>query len=137
VCLMAVVDRNHVSDPRASIRPIQTGRAGGAPRPLSATCGVTLGAWSDLDLVKGLAEKSGGAYFEIYRRHSASVSAAVTMVLLSDHRCGDVVAEVFRSLWASPGQFDPTRGTLRSHLRRNAREHGIDLILTEVAGRAA
>ena len=89
--------------------------------------------WSDFDLVAGLLDESVDAYFEIHRRHSASVTAAARMILMRDQRCEDVVAEVFVSLWFSPEKFDPARGSLLAYLRLNARGRSIDLVRAEVA----
>ena len=89
--------------------------------------------WSDLDLVASLFDGSGDAYAEIYRRHSASVTAAARMILIRDDRCEDVVAEVFVSLWFFPEKFDPARGTLLAYLRLKARVRSIDMVRAETA----
>jgi len=94
---------------------------------------IPLGARSDLELVSSLGDPSGDAYSELYRRHSASVTAAVRMILVKDQRCEDVVAEVFVSLWFFPEKFDPARGTLLAYLRLKARGRSIDLVRKEEA----
>ena len=94
---------------------------------------VSVSKWPDLDLVAGLFDGSGDAYAEIYRRHSASVTAAAKMILISDHRCEDVVAEVFVSLWFFPEKFDSSRGTLLAYLRLKARGRSIDILRSETA----
>jgi len=88
--------------------------------------------WSDLDLVASLFDGSGDAYAEIYRRHSASVTAAARMILIRDDRCEDVVAEVFVSLWFLPEKFDPARGTLLAYLRLKARGRPLDVDADDV-----
>ena len=55
------------------------------------------------------------------------------MILVKDHRCEDVVAEVFVSLWLFPEKFDPARGTLLAYLRLRARGRSIDIVRSEAA----
>ena len=97
--------------------------------------GLAYREWSDLELVASLADECGGAYAELYRRHSRSVSAIAKMILVNDDRCEDVVAEVFVALWSFPEKFDPQRGTLLSFLRVKTRGRCIDIVRNETARR--
>jgi RNA polymerase sigma-70 factor, ECF subfamily len=91
--------------------------------------------YSDLQLVEAVVLSQADALAEVYRRHAASVTSAVKMVLGNSSACDDVVAEVFLALWLKPGQFDPARGSLLGFLRMKARGRGIDLVRSEVARR--
>jgi RNA polymerase sigma-70 factor (ECF subfamily) len=117
---------------RSSSGSIRTRRADvGASELVPAA--APLCDWTDLDLVAALLDQSGDAYAEIYRRHVASVTAAARMILMKDHRCEDVIAEVFVSLWFFPEKFDPARGTLLAYLRLKARGRSIDIVRSEAA----
>ena len=104
-----------------------------ASRSSVGSGGIPYCDWSDLDLVACLAEESGDAYAELYRRHAASVKAAARMILVNDERCQDVVAEVFVGLWFFPNKFDPSRGSLLAFLRLKARGRSIDIVRSETA----
>jgi RNA polymerase sigma-70 factor, ECF subfamily len=91
---------------------------------------------SDFDLVARLGKDREDAYAEIYRRHAASVTAAARMILLDDQRCQTVVADVFVALWFFPQRFEPSRGSLLTFLRMNARARSIDILREEAARRA-
>jgi len=106
-----------------------------AARSSVGSNGVPYCDWSDLDLVASLVDESGDAYAELYRRHSGSVAAAARMILRSDERYRDVVAEVFVGLWFYPERFDPSRGSLLAFLRLKARGRSIDLVRAEAARR--
>jgi RNA polymerase sigma-70 factor (ECF subfamily) len=116
-----------------SVRFVPTVMPPAPPATHAASGEVPFVKWSDLDLVASLFDGSGDAYAEIYRRHSASVAAAARMILIRDHRCEDVVAEVFVSLWFFPEKFDPARGTLLAFLRLKARGRSIDIVRAETA----
>ena len=118
------IGRENSGIPMPSVRFVPTVMPPAPPATHAASGDVPFVKWSDLDLVASLFDGSGDAYAEIYRRHSASVAAAARMILIRDHRCEDVVAEVFVSLWFFPEKFDPARGTLLAFLRLKARaEH--------------
>jgi RNA polymerase sigma-70 factor (ECF subfamily) len=94
---------------------------------------MQLAECSDLELVEALRLNREGALDELYRRHSASVSATARMTLGNASACDDVVAEVFLALWLRPEIFDPKRGSLLGYLRLKARGRSIDLVRSEVA----
>ena len=96
---------------------------------------ISLGDRTDLELVAGVCDEHGDAYFEIYRRHRASVTSSAEMILARDQRCEAVVAQVFSSLWFFPEDFDPSQGTLLSYLRLDARDRSIDLVRSAPAMR--
>jgi RNA polymerase sigma-70 factor (ECF subfamily) len=84
--------------------------------------------WSDIDLVEAVVAGCGGAYSEIYRRHSKSVLAAAHMILGNAEECEDVVADVFMGLWLAPEKFDPARGTLLGFLRLKSKARSLDVL---------
>lgn len=92
--------------------------------------------WSDGELTSAVvADRHGEAYAEVFRRHSASVAAAVRMILGNGPACDDIVADVFIEYWVSPTSFDPARGSLLSFLRLRARGRSIDLLRSETSRR--
>jgi RNA polymerase sigma-70 factor (ECF subfamily) len=133
VDLAVAMDQSQVSSRSTSVRPAQAGTAGTTPPTDEGSGEVPFIEWTDLDLVAGLFNAREDAYSEIYRRHSASVTAAARMILIRDHRCEDVVAEVFVSLWCYPEKFDPARGTLLAYLRLKARGRSIDMVRSDTA----
>lgn len=89
-------------------------------------------SWTDMQLVSADREARDEAFAELFRRHSASVTAVAKMVLgNTDAGCDDVVAEVFAALWCAPEKFDPDRGSLLGLLRLRARGRSIDLLRSE------
>jgi RNA polymerase sigma-70 factor (ECF subfamily) len=86
-------------------------------------------------LAAAVVGRHGDAYAEICRRHGASVTAAVQMMLGVGSLCDDVVEDVFVEFWISPTSFDPNRGSLLGFLRLKARGRSIDLLRSEAARR--
>jgi RNA polymerase sigma-70 factor, ECF subfamily len=93
---------------------------------------VAYSEWSDLELVKSFSDRDEGAYAELVRRHTPSVSWVARTTLGRHHGCDDVVAEVFESLWLAPEKFDPSRGTVLRLLRMRAKGLSIDTVRSEV-----
>jgi RNA polymerase sigma-70 factor (ECF subfamily) len=130
-----VTAKEQVPGGRGAVESRRRRGDGIAARSSVGSGGVPYRQWSDLDLVACLADESGDAYAELYRRHSVSVMAAARMILVRDNRCEDVVAEVFVALWFFPEKFDPSRGSLLAFLRLKARGRSIDIVRTETARR--
>lgn len=87
---------------------------------------------SDTGLVMHLARGRADALAEAYRRHGASVYG------VAGRLCGPLQAEevtrtVFLSLWRSPGDFDPDKGSLRSLLVAMAHRQAVDLQRADTA----
>lgn len=121
--------------PRSAVGQSRPSPGDESSRSSVGTGGIPYRQWTDLDLVACLGGESGDAYAELYRRHSASVTAAARMILVKDGRCEDVVAEVFVGLWFFPEKFDPSRGSLLAFLRLKARGRSIDIVRAETARR--
>jgi RNA polymerase sigma-70 factor (ECF subfamily) len=64
------------------------------------------------------------------------VHGVARRLLRDDALAEDVTQDVFLRLWRRPDRFDPTRGTLRAFLLRDAHGRSIDLIRSEEARRA-
>jgi RNA polymerase sigma-70 factor (ECF subfamily) len=89
--------------------------------------------WTDGQLVAAVVQRSGGAYGELFRRHSRSVHAASRAILSNRPESEDVVAEVFVAFWLAPESYDANRGSLPGFLRMKAKGRSIDLVRTNVA----
>lgn len=89
----------------------------------------------DLALVAGVGRHEQGALAELYRRYGGGVFCVALRVLAVRGLAEDVVQDVFTRLWQSPGQFDPTRGSLRSLLLAHGHHRAIDIVRAESARR--
>lgn len=88
------------------------------------------------------ADKRGawnGARFErAYDQHADSVHAAAQWLLRDEQAAEDIVQEVFLRLWREPERFDPSRGSLGTYLRLQARSRALDILREgHAAGRAS
>jgi RNA polymerase sigma factor (sigma-70 family) len=92
-------------------------------------------AWPDGALAAAVVRRHEDAYAELVRRHSASVGAAIRMLLGAGPSSDDVLAEVFAEFWFAAASFDPSRGSLPTFLRMRARSHGMDLLRSESSRR--
>jgi RNA polymerase sigma-70 factor (ECF subfamily) len=91
--------------------------------------------WTDDQLVAAVIERSGGAYGELFRRHSSSVHAVSRAVLGNRPECEDIVAEVFVGFWLHPESYDSTRRSLAGFLGMKANSRSIDLVRANNARR--
>jgi RNA polymerase sigma-70 factor, ECF subfamily len=90
---------------------------------------------SDADLVGAIARGNDSALDEAYRRHAGATRAIARRPLASADLAEEAVQDVFLQLWASPGRFDPNRGSLRSYLQVQAYRRAIDLSRAEASRR--
>lgn len=71
------------------------------------------------DLIAGSAG-AAAALEHIYSHHGGSVLSFVARCTGDDSVAEQVVVEVFVHLWRHPQSFDPSAGSIRSHLVKNA-----------------
>ena len=90
---------------------------------------------SDAALFVGVVAHDDAAYAEVFRRHFASVTTTVRMVLGRATMGDDIVADVFVKFWVSPTLFDPDRGSLLGFLRLQAKYQSIDVLRSETSRR--
>lgn len=90
---------------------------------------------TDEDLAAAVARRDSRALAEIYRRHGGAVWGLARRVIRDDHRAEEVCQTVFTELWAAPGRFDPSRGSLRSWLLTQAHGRSVDVVRAEEARR--
>ncbi|MGI8662324.1 MAG: sigma-70 family RNA polymerase sigma factor [Acidimicrobiales bacterium] len=85
---------------------------------------------SDAELIDSIGRGSHDALAEIYSRHGSEVQRLACRLC---HRgdADDVVQDVFLRLWARPGRYDPTRGSLRSFLMMQAHGRSVDMLRGE------
>lgn len=92
-------------------------------------------ATEDDVLVEGIVRRDQAALAEAYHLHSKAVYSAAYGVLRRRSLAEDVTQEIFVRLWNRPERFDPSRGSLRSFVRIDARGRAIDLLRSERARR--
>ncbi|CAN5266423.1 sigma-70 family RNA polymerase sigma factor [soil metagenome] len=85
---------------------------------------------SDAALVDSIGRGSHYALAEVYSRHGGHVQGLACGLCHRDE-ADDVVQDVFLGLWARPGRFDPTRGSLRSFLTMQTRGRSVDVLRSE------
>ena len=88
---------------------------------------LSLGEYSDVDLIALMRNEGVELYAELYRRYSAEVAAVARKILVDEARSEDVVADVFVWLWLFPEKFDPRRGSLLTFLRLRAQSRSIEI----------
>lgn len=97
-----------------------TGDAGGLDWKRVRVVHATGSSREDSGLAADLAADTPGAseaaLKQIYRRHSGAVFGFVACCTGNHLVAYNVVEEVFLYLWRQPQSFDPTVGSLRSHL---------------------
>lgn len=90
----------------------------------------------DEALAIALQRQDEAALARLYDRHGGAVHGVARRLLRDDALAEDVTQEVFLRLWRRPERFDPSRGTLRAYLVRDAHGRSIDLIRSEESRRA-
>jgi len=76
-------------------------------------------------------------FTRVYRAHAKLAFSAAMRVLGDPATAEDVVQDVFLTLWRSPGNFDPSRGSLPGYIAMMARSRAVDRIRSRKAGAAA
>ena len=87
----------------------------------------------DDELILTIADGSQAALAEAFRRYAPSVAGLARRVLDDEALAQDVVQDVFVRLWAEPGRFDRTRGSLRTLLLTQAHGRSVDIIRSREA----
>ena len=87
----------------------------------------------DAMLVNAVAANDEVAMADLYERHGSSVYGLALRVLGDTGRAQDVLQDVFVRLWQRPDRFDPTRGSLRSFLLRDAHGRSLDRLRSDGA----
>jgi RNA polymerase sigma-70 factor (ECF subfamily) len=88
---------------------------------------------SDSMLCEALGRADERALAEAFRRHAASVHNLARRVLGAGELADEVTQDVFLDLWRRPGQFDASRGSLRTYLVTRAHGRAVDLVRAETA----
>jgi RNA polymerase sigma-70 factor, ECF subfamily len=117
----------------------------GTPGMLFGTVAVVSG-WTvpafDKALADGLGEGSlwvalaariEAAHTYVFCRNVEMVRRASGQLLSNREQIDDVAQSVFEDLWHHPRRFDPSRGSLATYLRLQARSRSIDLLRSESA----
>lgn len=89
----------------------------------------------DLALIGKIARGDEQAFNDLFRRYGPAALGIATRVL-GDRVLGEeVLQEVFVSLWKRAGQYDGSRGTVRSWLLAQAHHRAVDIVRREEAER--
>ena len=89
---------------------------------------------SEALLSRRLRRGDADALSEIVLRHAAPVAATITETLGRTDGWEEILQGVFLDLWIAPERFDPSAGSLRSHLCRQGRMRSIDRRLEPTRG---
>lgn len=102
---------------------------------MPAPDGSTAGADADGDLVASLARGERAALALLYDRH-ASYLLAIALRVLSDRReAEDLLHDVFLEVWRAAGDYDASRGRVRTWLAVRMRSRAIDRVQSARARR--
>jgi RNA polymerase sigma-70 factor (ECF subfamily) len=87
-----------------------------------------LAGLSDPDLATRMAAGDTDALGELYDRYGPLAYSVALRVLGDPGRSEDVVQDAFLKLWNGAGDFDPSRGALRTWLMTAVRNRSIDYL---------
>jgi RNA polymerase sigma-70 factor (ECF subfamily) len=87
-----------------------------------------LAGLSDPDLASRMAAGDTDALGELYDRYGSLAYSVALRVLGDPGRSEDVVQDAFLKLWNGAGEFDPSRGALRTWLMTAVRNRSIDYL---------
>ncbi len=91
----------------------------------------------DVDLIIALARGQREALGELYDRH-AGVMLALGLKLLRDRgEAEEILHDVFLEAWQRAGDFDPSRGSVRTWLMLRMRSRSLDRIKSHGRSRTA
>jgi len=97
----------------------------------------SVGAPDDVELIIALARGQRDALGELYDRH-ASAMLGLGMKLLRDRgEAEEILHDVFLEAWQRAGDFDPSRGSVRTWLMLRMRSRSLDLIKSHGRSRTA
>lgn len=89
----------------------------------------------DEQLVAAVAFADEAALAELYDRHASAMLGVALRVLGSRSDAEDLVHDVFVEAWQKAGDFDASRGSVRSWLLMRVRSRGIDRLRSLHAAR--
>lgn len=88
-------------------------------------------AETDLELVRRVAARDGGAFETLYRRYAASIYGVAVRVLRQAFLAQEVVQDTFVAVWNAPDAYDPSRGPFRAYLLSLAHHRAVDAVRRE------
>lgn len=81
----------------------------------------------DVELVIAAAAGDRGALASIYDRHAGAMLALGVRILRDRHEAEEILHDVFLEAWKRAGDYDPSRGTVRTWLMLRMRSRCLDL----------
>lgn len=80
----------------------------------------------DTDLITRVTAQQHDALAQLYDRHAAQMLAVAMRILKARRDAEDLVHDVFLEVWRKAGDFDSSRGTVRSWILMRVRSRAID-----------
>jgi RNA polymerase sigma factor (sigma-70 family) len=88
-------------------------------------------AETDLELVRRVVVRDGGAFEILYRRYGPSVYGVALRILRHQVLAQDVLHDTFLAVWNAPDAYDPSRGPFRAYLLSLAHHRAVDAVRRE------
>ena len=93
-------------------------------------------AETDLELVRRISARDGGAFETLYQRYAPACYGVALRVLHQAFLAQEVVHDAFLAMWNAPDAYDPTRGPFRSYLLSLVHHRAVDAVRREERLRA-
>lgn len=103
-------------------------RASFALRRVSRTPSTPPSAWSDVELMAGVAQGDAEAFGQLYDRFAPKAYGLALRVLRDRELAEDAVQEAFLSVWRSAPRFDRRRGPARAWVLMLVHRRAVDLV---------
>ena len=103
-------------------------RASFALRRVSRTPNTPPSAWSDRELMVGVAQGDAEAFGQLYDRFAPKAYGLALRVLRDRELAEDAVQEAFLSVWRSAPRFDRRRGPAQAWVLMLVHRRAVDLV---------
>ncbi len=82
----------------------------------------------DVELIAAVAAGDRGALAALYDRHAGVMMALGVRILRDRHEAEEILHDVFLEAWKRAGDYDPSRGAVRTWLMLRMRSRCLDLV---------
>lgn len=83
-------------------------------------------AYNEKELVEALKKHESDAYRHLYMNYRGSLYNAILQIITDEETAGDVLQEVFVTVWQNIGKYDPGKGRLFTWLLKLTRNTAIN-----------